>query len=462
MQAVSLNPVTDKARKLLLEGIQAFSEIESTGMRINVDWVKKQQKRLTIRIKQLEEKILSDPVVKQWKQDFGLKFSLDSGQQLSHVLFNILKEKPIKETASGKPAVDKEVLTKLSDKHPFLQDLLLMRKLKKARDTYLKNLLLETVDGWLHPHFNLHSVRTFRSSSSNPNFQNIPTRDPDIGKIIRKSFIPRGPDYMFGGCDYGSQEVRIAACYHKDPVMLKYLQGHGDLHKDVAAMCYICEPEQVSKWMRKVAKNKFTFPQFYGDYYRNCAKGLWEGIFEQNLTLADNTPLLDHLKKHGIKNYDDFEKHIQKVESDFWGKKFKVYAKWKETWIDTYNKTGYIDMYTGFRCQGIMGKNDVINYPVQGSAFHCMLWSLIQVYNWLKENNMKTKIVGQIHDEIVLDLHKDEKDYVLPQMYQIMVIDIKKDWGQWIIAPLEMEAEFCEPGGTWYDKHEIQFLHPEG
>jgi len=454
MQGINLHPMTHQAVNLMHEGILTLSKIEANGMRIDTSWLKSQHEELTNKIDQLTQEILSTDEVKLWQKKYGTKFSLDSTTQLRDILYNELGEEPTKVTAAGAAAVDREVLSQLAKKYSFLEKLLLLRKYKKARDTYLKNLLNETVDGWLHPTFNLHTVRTFRSSSSNPNFQNIPIRDPDIGKIIRKAFIPRDKDFMFGGCDYGAQEVKIAACYHKDPEMLKYLKGHGDLHRDVAAMCYMCTPEEVSKQMRKVAKNKFTFPQFYGDYYKNCAKALWQQMQEMELKLQDGTPLQEHLASKGIESYPQFEKHIQDVEYDFWNNKFAVYNQWKRRWINKYYRRGYVDLLTGFRCQGVMSKNDVINYPVQGAAFHCLLWSLIRVNRWLNENKLRSKIVGQIHDEIVMDLHKDEKDYVLPMIKKIMTEDIVKEW-PWIIAPLEVEAEFCDPGESWYDKKEI-------
>jgi len=454
MQPVSFHPKTKEAMELLHKGTLALAQVESNGMKIDLDWVKSQYSELSNKLDLLKNEIENSKEGKLWKEKYKEKFTMNSTTQLRDIIYNELGEKPSKVTNSGNAAVDHDVLTKLSKKYKFIADLLLYRKFLKARDTYLKNLINETVDGYLHPVFNLHTVRTFRSSSSNPNFQNIPIRDPDIGKIIRKAFVARGDDYIFGGCDYGAQEVKIAACYHKDPEMLKYLEGHGDLHKDVAAMCYKCTPDEVSKKLRKIAKNKFTFPQFYGDYYKNCANALWEQAIEQNVALETGVLAIDHLKEEGISNYDKFENHIKKVEYDFWNKKFKVYNSWKQKIMRQYARQGYVDLYTGFRCRGLMHKNDIINYPVQGAAFHCMLWSLIQLQEWLIKNKLKTKIVGQIHDEIVLDINIHEKDYVLNRIKEIMTGDIYKYY-DWLIVPLEVEAEFSPPGGSWFEKQEI-------
>ena len=167
------------------------------------------------------------------------------------------------------------------------------------------------------------------------------------------------------------------------------------------------------------------------------------------LTLTDNTPLKEHLRSNGIKSYEKFEKHIQDVEDRFWNEKFFVYKKWKENWLKAYERRGYFDTVTGFRCQGVMKKNDVINYPVQGVAFHCLLWSLIQLQKWMKEQELKSKIIGQIHDEITKDLHNDEFMYVLKKERQIMCEDIREEWKWLKIVPLDIEASFADVDRPW-------------
>lgn len=452
-----LNPRTKEAYKLIHDGILALAEIERNGMRVDVDYCIKQKDHLTRRIERLEQKILSDENVKDWKKAYRNDFNLDSPKQLATVLFEHMKLQPQKVTSKGASAVDKESLDKLKDEVPFINDLLMSRKLKKTRDTYLSNLIRETVDGYIHPFFNMHTVKTFRSSSSSPNFQNIPTRDPEIGGIVRRAFIPR-ENCRFGGVDYGSMEVKISATYHKDPMMIKYINDHTtDMHRDVTADCYMLEHDDVSSEARKVGKNMFTFPQLYGDYYVNCAKGLWSEISNRKLTTKiNNIPMLEHLHSKGITSYDKFENHIKKAEDIFWNQRFKVYKKWKTDWISDYQKKGYFYLHTGFTCQGVMSKNDATNYPVQGAAFHCLVWSLIEMHKWLKENKLKSLIVGQIHDEMVLDIYEPEMELVLAKIRQVMTIDIREAW-QWINVPLEVDGKFCEVGQSWFDKKEVLF-----
>lgn len=450
-----ISPNSPDAYKLMHDGILALSAIEETGICIDVDFCRQQQKHLTRKIDRYTQKLHEDDAVKDWKRRRRSTFNLNSTDQLSDTLYNVMGIKPRVRTAKGSPAVNKEALDAIAEDVPFVKSLLHVRKLQKARDTYINNIIHETVDGLLHPSFSLHTVRSYRSSSQNPNFQNIPTRDPEIKRAIRRAFKPR-EGHIFGGIDYGSMEVRIAACYHKDPNMLKYLTDPTtDMHRDVTMDCFmIPEAGMVHKAARQLSKGAFTFAQLYGDYYVSCAKNLWTGINKAGamLTLADGqTTIVQHLKNNGITSYNKFEDHVKDVEYKFWNKRFGVYNQWKTDWKRAYDKAGYFNMHTGFTCSGYMQKNDVLNYQIQGSAFHCLLWSLIKLYKWLCDNNMRSKIVGQIHDEIVMDMHEDEIEVILAKCRQLMTVDIVEHW-PWIVAPLEVDADFCSLGETWYDK----------
>ena len=289
------------------------------------------------------------------------------------------------------------------------------------------------------------------NSSASPNFQNIPIRDPDVAKLIRRAFIPR-LGHQLGGVDYAAIEVKISAAYHQDPVMLEYINNsEKDMHRDMAMECYLLEQSHVTKQIRYCAKNKFVFPQFYGDWYKSCARSLWDAIPAMKLVRTDGMSLKEHLHEQGIRSYQEFENHIRKVEDRFWNDRFRVYERWKDRWLKQYERSGKIHMLTGFTCSGVMQKNQVINYPVQGVAFHCLLWSLIRLHGWMKERGLRSRIVGQIHDEITMDNHAEEMGVVLRQARQIMCEDIRKEW-KWIATPLEISAEFGGKDESWYLK----------
>jgi DNA polymerase-1 len=238
---------------------------------------------------------------------------------------------PDKTTESGKGSTDEETLKRLGI--PELKYIIQLRKLSKIRDTYLEQFVRETNDdGYMRPSFNLHTVRTHRSSSSNPNFQNIPKRDKEAMEACRRAILPR-PGHQLFEADFSALEVMISTCYHKDPVMLAYLENpESDMHLDMARQIFKCPDLPTHSILRKAAKNAFVFPQFYGDYYGNNAQGLCEwaemplGSWKNSdgVDVFDGIPLGKHMRSQGIKSYDQFVEHLKHVEDDFWNNRFKI------------------------------------------------------------------------------------------------------------------------------------------
>lgn len=457
-----MQPITRDAYKLLHEGTIALSSIEADGMRVDVPYLKSAIRDVGKIIKDKKEGIRGTKTWKAWRKKFGPDASLGSGDQLGAVLVDLGHDLP--KTKTGKPQTDESSLEAIDD--PFVQDYLRIKKYEKLQSTYLTNVLKEVDDGYLHPSYNLNRVVTYRSSSSNPNFQNQPVRDKEIAYWIRRAFIAR-KGHVIGEIDYSGVEVRVAACYHKDPTMLKYIHDDTtDMHRDMSDQIFMLGGN-VPKPVRQETKGGFVFAEFYGDYYVAVAKHLWERINVQKLTTSEGIPMYKHLKKKGIRELGDlnpkekprhgtFEKHIKEVEQDFWGVRFRVYDQWRKDHFKAYLKKGYFDMYTGFRCGGIFKRNNVVNYPVQGAAFHCLLWSCIQMNKWLRRNKMKTRIIGQIHDSLVFDFNIKELDDVLAKARQVMTVDIQK-WAPWLIVPLDIEAEIAPNGSSWFYKNEIGF-----
>jgi DNA polymerase I len=456
-----MKPISPEAYSLLHQGTLALSQVEANGIRIDVKYLAKARRRTQRTVKEMEERIKSSDAWKTWRKTFGGKSNLGSRDQLGKVLFDVMEMPCNDRTATGRAKVDEDVLSQIDV--PFVKDYLRMEKLKKADATFLNGIEREMVDGFLHPVFSLNMARTYRSSSDSPNFQNFPVRDADIGKLIRRCFVPR-PGGVLVEMDYGGIEVKVAACYHKDPVMLEYIHDPTkDMHRDMAAQIYCIEPEQVSKKARYCAKNQYVFPEFYGSYWGQCAPHLWDSIAKHGLEV-DGVSIKKLLRRKGIKLLGEmpeqgspkpgtFLRHVQEVEQDFWGVRFKVYDRWKKRWWDDYMKRGGFKTLTGFWIEGVMGRNDVINYPVQGSAFHCLLWSLIRLQRELRWGKMRALIVGQIHDSIVADVPADELDDFLPLAKRIMTEEIRKHW-KWIIVPLDIEAEVSE--SNWFEKKAVE------
>ncbi len=451
---------TRDAYRLLHDGILALYEAEYHGLRIDMNYIKKEKKEIANKIIKLEKKIYNSAFYKDWKDKTGKEPNIYSPQQLGNYLYKIKKVKIKKETLNGEGSTDKETLRLLNI--PELETLLEIKKLKKINKTYFGQYEKEQVDGIVHPFYNLHNVITYRSSSSNPNFQNVHKRDKEAMKMTRMAIKPR-PGHQFLELDYSQLEVRIGACYSKDQKLIEDII-HGDMHRDVAMELFHLKNYDKTivghTTLRQAAKNGFVFPQFYGDYYESCAENLaqnWcklpKGRFKngQGIEIEKGLTIADHLIANGIKSYKTFVEQVKKVEDSFWFYRYKDHTRWKQKIWNEYQDFGWVESKTGFTFQGVMKRNDVINYPVQSAAFHCLLWSLIEGSKALKREKMDTVIVGQIHDAIVFDVNPKELDRVIKIMRCIMCNDVRQHW-PWIIVPLEIGAELCPVDGSWAEK----------
>jgi len=440
---------------LLMEGARTLSKISRNGIRLDKEYIRTTARDLRIGIIRDKKQLDRFDEVKMWRKIYGDKFKIGSGQQLSHIMFKELKLKRAKVTEKGSASTDEETLK--SYKLPFLDILVGLKKKEKALNTYLAQFTREMDDeGFIHPSFNLHLATTYRSSSDGPNFQNIPIRNPEVGKLIRSAIIARQGRRVIEK-DYRGIEVCLSACYHHDPILIEYIEDKTkDMHRDMAGQCYcIDDPSEVSKKTRYGAKNKFVFPEFYGSYYGRSAPELWKYMLEEKLTTTSGVLVKDVLAKKGIITLDAFTEHIRKVEDDFWNRRFKIYTKWKKRWWLEYLRKGYFDTLTGFRCTGPMARNDVLNYPMQGSAFHCLLWSAIKVDREIAERELSSLLIGQVHDSLIGDVPDTELDDYNKIADRVMTKDILKDY-DWINVPLEVETEASPVNGSWYEKKPLQ------
>ena len=174
------------------------------------------------------------------------------------------------------------------------------------------------------------------------------------------------------------------------------------------------------------------------------------------MTSADGILLHEHLAQKGLGTVEKFTEHVRQTENHFWGERFPIYTQWKEDWWDRYNTQGYLDSLSGFRYKGLMRRNEVINYPVQGSSFHMLLWVLIQLQRWLERRSLGTLIIGQIHDSLVLDLVPAEKEIVMRKIYNLVTFRLQEHWS-WIYFPMVIDAELAPINAPWTEKTEISF-----
>jgi DNA polymerase-1 len=428
--------------KLLMEGDIALSEIETEGIGVDIEKLNK-NKEYCLQVKDgIMKNIRLQKEVIAWEKKNG-EINLNSPTQLKDLFFTDMKLITDIKTKKGSNSTNAESLKSL---HNTLADLLLeYRKYDKIEGTFLSNILECSTNGKIHPQFPLHFVRTYRSSSLSPNFQNIPVHDVIAQKLIRECIKP-SPGRYFMEVDYSGIEVVISACYHKDPTMLKYINDEStNMHTDMGAEIFLYPKDKLPKELRSNTKSNFVFPEFYGDWYESCANNLWN-----NLT----TEVIQHLKDSGIADYKEFVEHIKKIEEDFWNVRFPVYKQWKEKTINFYYSHGYITNLLNFRYKGHMRRNELLNYPIQGVAFlACLLWSLIQIHKELKRLKMKSRICGQVHDSILFDVEPCESAQLKDIVQRIMCEETRKQW-KFIIVPLKIEMTRYKLNGNWCEKDE--------
>jgi len=455
------NPKLKVASDIYHEGLFALNEIENNGINIDLEYCHRMDEDLQQEIDAYLSELNEYKEIKLWKKVYKDEFNLDSDKQTQEIVYKRLKYKAKKFTDKGSASTDEEALRKLNV--PFLNVVLKLRKIMKAKNTFLAGIIKETSeDGLLHPFFNLHTTVSYRSSSQNLNFQNLPIRDKKIGKIIRNAFIPRKGNQLCE-LDFSGIEVRVSCFYNQDKKLL-YDVIHGDMHRDMAGECYKISAEDMQelkkddpknyKMIRYSGKSGFVFPEFYGDYYENIAKSLWAYADEFELMYFSDITIKEHMETQGIRSYKQFEDHIQKVEYDFWNKRYVTYKKWKDKWYKQYQKDGYVENLLGFKYIEYMNKRQAINYPIQGLGFLLLLWCLNKLSVWLKENKYETLSIGQIHDSILLDIVPEERDVVLKKAKHIMEVEIMEF--DFINIPIEAEIELCKIDESWFYKEEIK------
>lgn len=457
---MKVHPQNREAYNLFHDGILSLARAERQGIRVDTDYVESALKRINKKKKNIIIEFKDTKFFHDWDKSVRGTVNINSPVQLATFLYKVKGLTPKKKTKTDKGSTDEEALSQLNI--PAINKLLESKKFKKTEDV-LKGFLREQVDGYIHPFFNLHIARSYRSSSDNPNLQNIPIRDEVAMKYTRSALYPR-PGHQLFEIDFKGIEVAINACYNKDTNLINYVSDlSSDMHGDMAKQIFLINKFDKSKpdhdKLRKATKNGFVFPEFYGDYYGNCAEHLactWGELTKtrwkpgQGISV-ENKNLSDLFIKNGITSFKKFTNHIKEIEQIFWEERFPEYAKWKVNWYKQYQRKGYFDLLTGFRCSGVMDSKAVCNYPGQGTAFHCLLWSLNKSDHLMRTERWDTKIISQIHDSILLDVHPDELQRIARKIKKITTVDLPEAW-KWINVPLEVDAELCEVDRPWSTK----------
>ncbi len=460
-----------EANQLTFEGAQALSRIEENGVRVDEGYLNQTIKGAREKVRVLSEDLKKDSIYKTWQRVFGAKTKLGSRDQLGSVIFGELGYPSKKFTLTTRGSrtkkryvADEEAFEGVDI--PFIHKYFRIEKITNALDTWLLGIQRAVVNGRVHPTYNSNIVRTFRSSCNGPNFQNNPVRDPEIAEMVRRCYIPDMGDH-FGETDYAQQEVRVGAFHHLDPNMFRYiLDKSTDMHFDMAEELFLLRRDQIGrKTTRDFAKNMFVFPEFYGRSASGCAQDIWRAMLRRK-PLVEGTNILvkDHLATKGITELGNcdgnppatgtFEWHVKKVEDKLWNKSFPGYRDWKRRYYQEYQSRGWIRLPTGYVIRGVMGFTDVTNYSIQGSAYHCLIWSIIRLMKMLTKYKMKTKIIGEIHDSHQSNIKPKELNAFSDMCVQVMTKDIVKAWPWLEAVPLDVEVEVADIDQPWNKKRE--------
>jgi len=397
--------------------VPVLASMEAEGVRIDPGFLQEYAFQLEQEIRQVEKEIFSAS---------GKTFNVASPRQLGEVLFDHLKiiENP-KQTRTKQYSTSEDVLTKLVNKHPVVQMILDYRSLTKLKSTYVDVLptLISQRDGRVHTSFNQTVAATGRLSSNNPNLQNIPIRT-ERGREIRKAFIPRNDRYILLSADYSQIELRIIASLSGDPSMINDFRQGLDIHTATAAKVYGISPDLVTKEMRRHAKTVN-----FGIIYGISAFGLSERL---NIPRKEAASIIEQYFKQypGIKAYMD-----ETIRSAREKGYVETLMKRRRYLRDIHSQNSAV---RGF------AERNAINAPIQGSAADMIKIAMIRIHQEFQKQAFKSRMILQVHDELVFDVHQDELEMVKP------IIETGMKNAIALQVPVEVEMN---TGKNWLEAH---------
>jgi len=380
--------LTEKEVKRVFDEVEnplvtVLIEMEYEGVGLDVNFLREYSKDLETDIRKAEENVYKHA---------GITFNIGSPKQLGEVLFEVMKiDAGQKKTKTGQYATGEDILQKLRHKHQIVEDILAYRELTKLKSTYVDALpeLINLRTGRLHTSYNQAVAVTGRLSSNNPNLQNIPIRT-ERGREIRKAFIARNSSYTIVSADYSQIELRIVAAISGDDNMIAAFKENKDIHTATAAKVYGVEEPGVTKDMRRAAK-----AVNFGIIYGQSAFGLAENI---GVSRTEAKSIIDNYFKQypAIKQYMDrsinFAKEHGYVET----------VMGRKRWLK--------DIYSAnFTVRGYAERN-AINMPIQGTAADMIKLAMITIHREMEKRRMSTRMILQVHDELVFDVPNEEVD----------------------------------------------------
>ena len=374
-----------------------------------------------------ELQIQIDELVKSIHRHADRSFNIASPKQLGEILFDLLGlADKAKKTKTGQYKTDEQTLATLEGKHPIIADILAWREATKLKSTYLDALPTHIVaeTGRIHTHFHQLVAATGRLASSDPNLQNIPVRS-EAGRKIRKAFVPRS-GFTLLSCDYSQIELRVMAALSQDATMIEAFQNGADIHTITAAKVFVVEPENVTSDMRRTAKMVN-----FGIIYGISAFGLSQRLAIPRTEAANII--------------------------DAYFREYPAIREFMDRTVNEAREAGYVETVSGRRRyfpdlnsgnQGLRGNAEraAINTPIQGTAADMIKLAMIRIDALLREKPYQTKMLLQVHDELVFDLALDEQDELVPKILDAMKTALPLPHG----VPIEVESG---TGPNWLAAH---------
>ena len=397
--------------------VQVLADMELEGINLDQEFLGSLSEALNNDIASLEKSIY---------EEAGEEFNIGSPKQLGEILFDKLKlvDKP-KKTRTGQYSTAEDVLSYLAPDHEIVQHVLDYRGLSKLKSTYVDALpaQVNSKTGRVHTDYMQTVAATGRLSSNNPNLQNIPIRT-ERGRQVRKAFVPRNEDYVLLAADYSQIELRIIAALSQEETMMKAFQEGEDIHASTAAKVFNVPIDEVTREQRSNAKT-VNFGIIYG------------------------------VSAFGLSNQTDLTRSESKELIDTYYKTYPKLRNYMSEQVDFARENGYVSTVLGRRryLKDINSSNAVVrgaaernavNAPIQGSAADIIKIAMIKIHQKLKDKGLKTKMLLQVHDELVFDVYKSELEEVQELIKSEMENAFKLD------VPLDVEVGL---GDNWLDAH---------
>jgi DNA polymerase-1 len=397
--------------------VYVLADMEEAGVKLDTSALKQSSGTLTAELIRLEHEIY---VLAK------TEFNINSSKQVGEILFERLKiEENAKKTKTGSYTTSEDILEKLRSKHPIIEKLLEYRGIKKLLSTYIDALpeLINPLTGKVHTSFNQTVTSTGRLSSTSPNLQNIPIRD-EMGREIRKAFIPDNEDCLFLSADYSQIELRIMAHLSSDENMIKAFLSGADIHAATASKIYNIPLNEVSKEMRRKAKTA-NFGIIYGISVFGLTERLKIPRFESKELIDGYFLTYPQIKKYMTASILT-AKEKGYVETLFKRKRFLP---------DIYSNNATVRGYA---------ERNAINAPIQGSAADIIKMAMVNIHRRFETDKLKSKMILQVHDELNFNVYKDEMEKVK----QIVVEEMER------VVPLRvpLTVDYGE-GKNWLEAH---------